>query len=308
MDGSSEAGSGPGGASALLDPATGERLAVTPGGKGVPVPGMPAPACAGGSRRKRWREGGGGEAGDGAARGLAIVGLVVCWSHTEATLLLFGDAGSGGSGSKSSSSSSASSGSSDRRRNGEDGRVDGKLGAETARAGCMSGQGSGVRSGDRALEGARGPGCAAASGGSGSRLWGAVCEMLSYGGSCKVCWQAEAQLAALMAAGCTAGGQWDDPRVMAWMAQGSTSLQVRRGDPPSLCAFGHSSLLYASSAVVVYCWEDVTRSQLTNCFLHAGDLPARAAALRAACLRCTGAVAGVWGVAHFFASAGKSLA
>ncbi|GIL55845.1 hypothetical protein Vafri_11347, partial [Volvox africanus] len=76
-----------------------------------------------------------------------------------------------------------------------------------------------------------------------SALWLAACGVLGAPATCKVCWHAEAQLAALMLAGCEPAGQWDDPRIMAWLAQGTTAPQVCDGPAVSRACGGECLLV-----------------------------------------------------------------
>ncbi|GLI65409.1 hypothetical protein VaNZ11_008967 [Volvox africanus] len=96
-----------------------------------------------------------------------------------------------------------------------------------------------------------------------SALWLAACGVLGAPDSCKVCWHAEAQLAALMLAGCEPAGQWDDPRIMAWLAQGTTAPQdltsqdLRRSLLPSYAVrvpLQHSAAATAACRLALISW------------------------------------------------------
>ncbi|KXZ49542.1 hypothetical protein GPECTOR_20g396 [Gonium pectorale] len=151
----------------------------------------------GGGDPQSMRRANSGHSGDSSL----VEGLVITWSLTEAVVLLFRHGAPGAAGVADG-----------------DGSLDIGDGCDDITAG--------VKRKTAAQEGGKRKAAAQARGDcSCSALWRAACEVLAVPGSSKVCWQAEAALAALVAAGCDPEGQWDDPRVMAWMAQGTAGPQ-----------------------------------------------------------------------------------
>ncbi|GIM04240.1 hypothetical protein Vretimale_8780 [Volvox reticuliferus] len=169
--------------------------------------------------------------------GLGIIeGLVVAWSYTEAFLLTFhhnqppfvladGHAGTGGSGISRGDNGVGRKRKAEVQLANRQGKVGPALAtaATAARAGVST-----VDDADMDVHNSSivmGMDCNRMQRHRRSALWLAACGVLSAPTSCKVCWHAEAQLAALMLAGYEPAGQWDDPRVMAWLAQGTTAPQ-----------------------------------------------------------------------------------
>ncbi|GFR45399.1 hypothetical protein Agub_g6675, partial [Astrephomene gubernaculifera] len=162
-----------------------------------------------------------------AAQVAEVDGLVVTWSHTEAVVLTFTGSAHSESTEGDSSAGDEAAGVGGKRKAAAQlprpAKTGGKPPAAAARAGAGSEEDAGrgeVPHADKASGGATSGNARTA-----SALWRAACEVLGAAASCKVCWHAEAQLAALMAAGCDPAGQWDDPQVMAWMAQGTAGPQ-----------------------------------------------------------------------------------
>ncbi|KAG2489169.1 hypothetical protein HYH03_012395 [Edaphochlamys debaryana] len=173
------------------------------GGGAAPGPGSSPPET----------NGDGGGCGAGGAPGGGLQALVVTWSATEAVVLAFGaagqQAGGGGGGQRAEAGSGAE----------QPPAEAGGPGGRGLKRKALGPPGRGDAAGEDGGSGGPGPGLA------GCPLWRAACGVLGDPRSAKVCWHAEAALAALAAAGCEAAGQWDDPRVMAWLAQGAAGPQ-----------------------------------------------------------------------------------